>query len=126
MIVKGERLKRAILLALADIELQKIMDAAVYESKSVSQIIEESNVSHSTAYRKIRWLVDEKLLIVDKIEVTQDGKKSSLFRTTLKSFNIKYEHNNLLIEAEQNFDTARKITENFFTLPHSGSTHVSI
>src|SRR5215469_10219603 len=120
MIVKGERLKRAILLALADIELQKIMDAAVYESKSVSQIIEESNVSHSTAYRKIRWLVDEKLLIVDKIEVTQDGKKSSLFRTVLKSFSVKYEHNNLLIEAEQNFDTARKITENFFTLHESG------
>jgi hypothetical protein len=41
MIVKGERLKRAILLALADSELQKIMDAAVYESKSVSQIMEE-------------------------------------------------------------------------------------
>ena len=126
MIVKGERLKRAILLALADTELQKIMDAAVFQSKSVNQIIQESNVSHSTAYRKIRWLVEEKLLIVDKIEITEDGKKSSLFRTTLKSFNIKYEDNNLLVEAEQNFDTMRKITENFFTLPHSGSTHVSI
>src|SRR5262249_49809157 len=123
MIVKGERLKRAILLALADTELQKIMDAAVYQSKSVNQIIQESNVSHSTAYRKIRWLVEEKLLIVDKIEITEDGKKSNLFRTTLKSFNIKYEDNNL---AEQNFDTMRKITENFFTLPHSGSSHVSI
>jgi DNA-binding transcriptional ArsR family regulator len=125
MIVKGERLKRAILLALADTELQKIMDAAVYESKSVSQIMEESDVSHSTAYRKIRWLVEEKLLIVDKIEITEDGKKSSLFRTTLKSFNIKYEYNNLLVEAEQNFDTMRKITENFFTLPDSGSLQIS-
>jgi predicted methyltransferase len=126
MIVKGERLKRAILLALADTELQSIMDAAVYQSKSVNQIIQESNVSHSTAYRKIRWLVEEKLLIIDKIEITEDGKKSSLFRTTLKSFNIKYEDSNLLVEAEQNFDTLRKITENFFTLPDSGSTHVSI
>ena len=126
MMVKGERLKRAILLALADTELQKIMDAAVYQSKSVSQIIQESNVPHSTAYRKIRWLVEEKLLIVDKIEITEDGKKSTLFRTTLKSFNIKYEHNNLLMEAEQNFHTTRKITENFFTLPDSGSPHVSI
>jgi DNA-binding transcriptional ArsR family regulator len=126
MIVKGERLKRAILLALAETELQKIMDAAVYESKSVSQIMEESDVSHSTAYRKIRWLVEEKLLIVDKIEITENGRKASLFRTTLKSFNIKYEHNNLLIEAEQNFDTLRQITENFFILPDPGSPHVSI
>ena len=91
------------------------MDAAMYQSKSVNQIIQESNVPHSTAYRKIRWLVEEKLLIVDKIEITEDGKKSSLFRTTLKSFNIKYEDNNLLVEAEQNFDTMRKITENLFT-----------
>ena len=123
MIVKGERLKRAILLALADTELQRIMDAAVYQSKSVNQIIQESNVSHSTAYRKIRWLVEEKLLLVEKIEITEDGKKSSLFRTTLKSFNIKYEHNNLLMEAEQNFDTIRKITENFFTIADPGSPH---
>ena len=57
MIIKGERLKRAILLALADTELQKIMDATLYQSKTVSQIIQESDVSHSTAYRKIRWLV---------------------------------------------------------------------
>ncbi len=120
MIIKGERLKQAILLALADTELQKILDAAMCQSKSVNQIIQESNVSHSTAYRKIRWLVKEKLLIVDKIEITENGKKSSLFRTILKSFNVKYEHTNVVIEAEQNFDTLRKITENFFTLPDSG------
>ena len=71
--------------ALADTELQKIMDAALYQSKSVSQIIQESNVSHSTAYSKIRWLVEEKLLIVDRIGITEDGKKSSFFQTTHRS-----------------------------------------
>jgi DNA-binding IclR family transcriptional regulator len=91
----------------------------MHQSKSVNQIMRESNLSHSTAYRKIRWLVEERLLIVDKIEITEDGKKSSLFRTILKSFNVKYEHNNVVIEAEQNFDTLRKITENFFTLSDS-------
>jgi len=120
MIVKGERLKRAILAALADPELKMILDSAMRQSKSVNQIMRESNLSQSTAYRKIRWLVEERLLIVDKIEITEDGKKSSLFRTILKSFNVKYEHNNVVIEAEQNFDTLKKITENFFTLSDSG------
>jgi DNA-binding transcriptional ArsR family regulator len=119
MIVKGERIKRAILAALADPELKKILDSAMHQSKSVNQIMRESNLSHSTAYRKVRWLVEERLLIVDKIEIA-DGKESSLFRTILKSFNVKYEHNNVVIEAEQNFDTLRKITENFFTLSDSG------
>jgi DNA-binding transcriptional ArsR family regulator len=116
MLIKNERLKRAILAALADTELQKILDASMYQSKSVNEIILETNVSHTTAYRKIKWLVEEKLLIVDKIEITEDGKKSSLFRTILKSFNVSYDYNNVVIEAEQNVDTLRKITEKFFSL----------
>jgi predicted transcriptional regulator len=103
-----ERLKRVILTALADIELQKILDVVMHQSKSVNQIIYESNVSHTTAYRKMRWLVEEKLLIVDKIEITEDGKKFSLFRTVLKSFNVNYEYNNVVIEAEQNVDTLKR------------------
>ena len=57
------------------------------------------------------------MLIVDKIEITEDGKKSSLFRTALKSFNVNYEYNSVVMEAEWNFDTLKRITENFFTCP---------
>lgn len=116
LVLKSEKIKRAVLTALADSEMVKILDAAMYQSKSVIQILRETGVSHSTAYRKIKWLVEEKLLIIDKTEITQDGRKSSLFRTILKSFNVKYEYNKVVIEAEQNPDTIRKITENFFSL----------
>ena len=115
MIIKSDRLKCAILAALADTDLQKILDAAIYQSKSGNQIIKETNISHTSAYRKIKWLVEEKLLIVDKIEITEDGKKSSLF-VILKSFNVKYEYNRIVIEADQNVDTLKKITEKFFSL----------
>jgi hypothetical protein len=116
MIIKSDKLKCAILAALADIELQKILDAAIYQSKSGNQIIKETNISHTSAYGKIKWLVEEKLLIVDKIEITEEGKKSSLFRTVLKSFNVKYDYNNVVIEVEQNVDRLKKITEKFFSL----------
>jgi len=116
MIIKSDRLKCAILAALADTELQRILDASMDQSKSVTEIILESNVSHTTAYRKIRWLVEEKLLIVDRTEITEDGKKSSLFRTVLRSLNVNYEYNNVVIEADQNVDTLTKITEKFFSL----------
>jgi len=116
MIIKNERSKCAILAALADNEVQKILDAAMHHSKSVSQIMRDTGVPHTTAYRKIKWLLEEKLLVVDKIEITEDGKKSSLLRTVLKSFNVKYEYNNVLIEAEQNYDTLKKVTERFFSL----------
>ncbi len=116
MIVKSDRLKHAILAALADGEPQKILDSAMYESKSVNNIVHETEISHTTAYRKIRWLVEEKLLVVDKIVITEDGKKSTLFRTILKTFTVKYEYNNVIIETEQNVDILRKVTERFFSL----------
>jgi DNA-binding transcriptional ArsR family regulator len=116
LVLKSEKIKRAVLTALADSEMVKILDAAMHQSKSVIQIVRETGVSHSTAYRKIKWLIEEKLLIVDKIDITEEGKKSSFFRTILKSFNVKYEYNNVAIEAEQNVDTLRKITEKFFSL----------
>jgi response regulator of citrate/malate metabolism len=67
--IKNERSKRVILAALADAELQKILDATMYNSKSVNQIIRETNIPHTTAYRKIKWLVEEKLLSADEIEL---------------------------------------------------------
>jgi DNA-binding transcriptional ArsR family regulator len=116
LVLKSEKIKRAVLTALADSEMVKILDAAMYQSKSVIQIVRETGVSHSTAYRKIKWLIEEKLLIVDKIDITEEGKKSSFFRAVLKSFNVKYEYNSVVIEAEQNIDTLRKVTQKFFSL----------
>jgi response regulator of citrate/malate metabolism len=69
MIIKNERSERAILAALTDAELQKILDATMYNSKSVNQIIRETNIPHTTAYRKIKWLVEEKLLRADKLKL---------------------------------------------------------
>ena len=72
MIVKNERSKRAILAALGDTELQKILDATMFNSKSVGQIIRDTEIPHTAAYRKIGWLLEEKLLVVDKIDITED------------------------------------------------------
>ncbi|MDQ6863359.1 MAG: hypothetical protein M3044_06010 [Thermoproteota archaeon] len=53
MIVKNERSKRANLVALGETELQKILNATMFNSKSVGQIIRDTEIPHTTAYRKI-------------------------------------------------------------------------
>jgi CTP-dependent riboflavin kinase len=116
MIIKGQKLKQAILAALADEEIIKILDSAMYRSKSVNDVIKECDIPHTTAYRKIKWLLEEGLIVIDKVEITQDGKKLSLFRSVLKALNIKYEYNSVIIEAEQNLSIVEKITERFFSL----------
>ena len=71
--------------------------------------------SHSTAYRKIRWLVKSCLqLIKSKLLKLV---RNQVYSGAAKRFKVKYEHNNVVIEAEQNSETLRKITESFFTLP---------
>ncbi|MFZ0253226.1 MAG: hypothetical protein WAL28_05435, partial [Nitrososphaeraceae archaeon] len=58
------------LTALADKEMLKILDLSMYNSKSVNDIIRESEISYTTIYRKIKWLLDKELLVVDKINLS--------------------------------------------------------
>jgi len=83
---------------------------------TVNNIIKECNIPHTTAYRKINWMLDKGLLLIDKIEITSDGKKYSLIRSVLKSLLVKYEYDSLIVEAEYDLDAAEKLTERFLSL----------
>ena len=115
MILDSQK-KEAILTALADPEAVSIINSTMNQSKSVSDIIRETNVPHTTAYRKIKWLVDEKLLVVDKFLINDEGKKYSLFHSIFRSIIVKYENNKILIDAEQNIEPLNRLTERFFSL----------
>lgn len=116
MIIKSQRAKKAILSALADEEMIKILDSTRDQAKSVRDIIIEGNIPYTNAYRKTKWLLAEKLLVVDKIIITDDGKKFSLYRSVLTSINVKYSSNEIIVEAEQNFDPKIRTMERFFSL----------
>jgi predicted transcriptional regulator len=116
MIVNSQKLKQAILSTLADEEMVRILDSSRFRSISVNNIIKECNIPHTTAYRKINWLLERGLLLVDKIEITSDGKKYSLVRSVLKSLVVKYEHNSLIVDAEYDLDASEKLAERFLSL----------
>jgi DNA-binding Lrp family transcriptional regulator len=116
VIVQSQSAKKAVLTALADEEMMKILDSVMHNSKSIVDISREQNIPHTTCYRKTKWLLNEGLVIVDKIIVTPEGKKFSLYHSVLKSINVKYESNNTIIEAEQNFDIVKKTMARFYSL----------
>src|SRR5215467_7019901 len=101
----------------ARVVLSKILDSAMNQSKSVKEISKDTNITHSTGFRKIKWLLKEGLIILDKIIITPDGKKFSLYHSTLKVISIKYEYTCVIVEAEPNFDIAKKWINKFFSLP---------
>jgi len=115
MILESQK-KKAILTALADPEAVSIINSTMNQSKSASDIIRETNVPHTTAYRKIKWLVDEKLLVVDRVLINDEGKKYSLFHSIFRSIIVKYENNTILVDAEQNIEPLNRLTERFFSL----------
>jgi predicted transcriptional regulator len=112
----SQRLKQAILTALADTDMVKILDCTMFKDKSVNDIIKECNVPHTTAYRKINCLLDQRLLVCTRMDFTEDGKKFSLFKSVFKSLNIKYEYNNLVVEGEYSIDPMEKISQKVFSL----------
>ena len=116
IIIKPDDLKQSILIVLADKEMKQILDATTYTIKSVNDIVIETGIPRTTAYRKINWMLEQGLLGVMKIIITNDGKKMSLFQSTLKSIKIYYEYTQIIIEAEKNSDVMRRVTEKFFSL----------
>ena len=117
MIIKSQRKKNALLTALADEEMVKIMNSVMHNSKSFNDITtENSDIPRTTAFRKTKWLLNKEFVIVDEIIITPTGKQFSLYHSTLKAINVKYENNNVIVEAEQNFDIPKKWVANFFSL----------
>ena len=116
MIVTSPRAKKAILTALADEEMIKILDCVMDVSMSVNEIMREKKIPYTTTYRKTKWLLDEGLLVVSKINITPDGKKSSLVHAVLRSITVKYKQDDISVEAEENYDVIRKVMEKFFSI----------
>ena len=116
MLVQSQRVRKAILSALADEEMTKILDSTMYHSKSIADITRENNIAHTTCYRKTKWLINEGLVRIDKIIITPEGKKFSLYFTVFKSVNVRYESNNVIVEAEQNSNIIKRSMEHFYSL----------
>ena len=112
----SQRLKQAILVALADTDMVRILDSAMFKDKCVNDIIKECDIPHTTAYRKIRYLLEQGLLVCTRMEFTEDGKKFSLFKSVFKLLNVKYEYNNLVVEGEYNIDPIEKVSQKLFSL----------
>jgi hypothetical protein len=119
--INSDKMKQAILTALGDKEMLKILDAAMQQCKSVNDIIRETGVPHTTGYRKVNWLLQEGLLAVQRTRISPDGKKYSEVRSVLRSFNVKYELNILVVEGEQNFNPMGRTASDFFSLDESTS-----
>ncbi len=114
--ITNEKLKQSVLITLADQEMVRIMNSVILHSKSITEIIRETDIPHTTAYRKIKWMLAQDLLTVERIVVSKDGKKFSLIRSVFKSIDVRYQYHDVIIEVERNVDILQKTAQKIFTL----------
>ena len=55
-------------------------------------------------------------LVIDRICISDEGKKYSLFHSVFRSIVVKYENIKIIVEAERNIDPVDRLTERFFSL----------
>jgi predicted transcriptional regulator len=116
MLIQNSKFKQSILTALADEDMVKILNSTQVSTKSVNDIIREYNIAHTTAYRKIKWMVENDLLVVEQIKLTEDGKKSSLFKSTFSSAKVNYENGEVHVDMIKNANKMKPIAERFLSL----------
>ena len=102
MIITNEKQKEAILNALLDEYSRKILDSTIDKSKSITEIIREQNIPMTSTYRRVKLLVDSKLIKVERSMVTEDGKRYYLYLSSIKNASITYNEGELIVEITPN------------------------
>ena len=102
MIITNEKQKDAILNALLDDYSRKILDSTIDKAKSITEIIREQDIPMTSTYRRVKLLMENKLIKVERSMVTEDGKRYYLYLSSIKNASIKYNEGELIVEITPN------------------------
>jgi hypothetical protein len=100
----SERLSREILLATME------------RGKSVEDICMERGIPLSTCYRRVADLVKKNLLIVDKIVVTNSGKRYAIYKSTVKEISVNLSLGHLTLRLSIDHDMADRLRTKWLSM----------
>jgi len=96
----------AILEAMSDEVSRRILSSTMDKGKAVEEISLESNIPPSTAYRRVQALTEIGLLVVERIVISEAGKRYSIFRSAFRGVMAELESGVLRVEVTLNEDVA--------------------
>ena len=102
MIIKDEKQKKAIVNALLDEYSRKILDSTIDEAKSITDIMREQDIPMTSTYRRVKLLMDNKLVKVERSMVTHDGERYFLYLSNIKDASILFNKGELIVEITPN------------------------
>ena len=110
MLIHDPALRKTILQAMADDCALAILKGTTYRACSAMEIIHQHQLAPSSVYRRISEFVDAGLLTVDRIVITKDGKKYSLYRSTVRDIRAEYRSGEFELSVSPNEDVVSKLT----------------
>jgi len=108
-IVSGLQSSHSILNALGDESSRRILTSAIASGKTVEEISAEQNLPLSTCYRRVRHFVDEGLMILERLVVTQAGKRYAVYRTSFSDVTVRLYPGQIAVETTPNVEVLEKL-----------------
>ncbi len=95
--IEDSEKKESLLEILSDKYCRIIIESIMDKPKSAIEIVSETKIPVSTVYRRIQMLSDNKLLRISG-NISEDGKKSFLYKSKVKGIQTKYENGSVNVE----------------------------
>lgn len=96
--VEEQDRKDAVLLAMSDIYMRRILAATMTDGKSVDEISREQSIPTSTCYRRVAELLTMRLLRVERTVITGAGKRFEKYRSAFSDATITMIGGELLVD----------------------------
>lgn len=116
MLIRDEKRRSLIVAALADEFSNRILASAIINPKSVMGLVREHGIPMTSAYRRVKELTECGLLEVERIVLTNDGKKYDLYRSTVRAVNVRFENGVLEVDVTPSSTATEKIMRRFLSL----------
>jgi len=98
----GPRLTEVMAEAISDEFSRMMLSSSVLQGKTVDEICEEGGIPQSTCYRRMRHLVDEGAMVIERIVVASTGRKYAIYRSTFSRFDVRLENGVISVYATLN------------------------
>lgn len=130
MAIRSAEMSKAFLSALGNESSRRILDSAITCGKTVEQISAEQRLPLSTCYRRVREFMDEGLMILEKMVVTQTGKRYAVYRTSFSRATISFNGGEVSVGIFPNLDIIEKLrrrwlSANYDLLSHDGGVNTN-
>jgi len=116
MLIKDEPAKKVVLEVLVDDYARSMLEATIYKAKSVPELMRECNVPMTSAYRRVKKLVDTRLMRVERTMITDEGVKYELYRSNVRGISVKFEAGSLEVDLAPNVGAVERMADLFFTM----------